>query len=88
MATTATARGDTTPSPAVAPPPGNPRFALFDSLRAIAALAILVFHVAAITAAIEDPVTGDVLAVLGSRGVVLPRSSRIRADKRVNICCG
>ena len=71
MATTATARGDTTPSPAVAPPPGNPRFALFDSLRAIAALAILVFHVAAITAALEDPVTGDVLAVLGSRGVVL-----------------
>ena len=26
------------PSPAVAPPPGNPRFPLFDSLRAIAAL--------------------------------------------------
>jgi len=71
VTTTATARGQSAPSPAVAPPPGNPRFALFDSLRAIAALAILVFHVAAITAALEDPVTGDILAVLGSRGVVL-----------------
>jgi peptidoglycan/LPS O-acetylase OafA/YrhL len=59
------------PSPAVAPPPGNPRFALFDSLRAIAALSILVFHVAAITGALEDAVTGDALAVLGSRGVML-----------------
>ena len=32
------------PSPAVAPPPGNPRFALFDSLRAIAVLGVLTFH--------------------------------------------
>jgi peptidoglycan/LPS O-acetylase OafA/YrhL len=30
----------------VAPPPGNPRFPLFDSLRALAALAILVVHTA------------------------------------------
>jgi peptidoglycan/LPS O-acetylase OafA/YrhL len=29
---------------AVAPPPGNPRFPLFDSVRALAALAILVVH--------------------------------------------
>jgi len=29
----------------VAPPPGNPRFALFDGLRAIAALAVVVYHV-------------------------------------------
>jgi peptidoglycan/LPS O-acetylase OafA/YrhL len=34
---------------AVAPPPGNPRFPLFDGLRAIAACAIVVTHVAAIT---------------------------------------
>ena len=34
---------------AVAPPPGNPRFPLFDGVRAIAAGAILVTHVAAIT---------------------------------------
>lgn len=30
--------------PALAPPPGHPRFALFDSLRAIAALGIVAFH--------------------------------------------
>ena len=43
------------PSPAVAPPPGNPRFALFDSLRAIAVLAVLVFHVFALTGALAGP---------------------------------
>src|SRR5687767_2058855 len=32
------------PDPAVAPSPGNPRFPLFDGLRAIAALSILLFH--------------------------------------------
>jgi peptidoglycan/LPS O-acetylase OafA/YrhL len=31
--------------PALAPPPGNPRFALFDGLRAIAALSVVVYHV-------------------------------------------
>jgi peptidoglycan/LPS O-acetylase OafA/YrhL len=31
-------------APNVAPPPGNPRFPLFDSLRAIAALTVLVAH--------------------------------------------
>lgn len=34
---------------AVRPPPGNPRFPLLDSVRAIAAVAVLVSHVAAIT---------------------------------------
>lgn len=34
---------------AVAPPPGNPRFPLFDGLRAIAALGVLVSHVGAVT---------------------------------------
>lgn len=29
----------------VAPPPGNPRFPLMDSLRATAALTVLVYHV-------------------------------------------
>ncbi len=33
------------PSPAFAPPPGNPRFPLFDGLRAIAVLGVVTFHV-------------------------------------------
>jgi peptidoglycan/LPS O-acetylase OafA/YrhL len=32
-------------SPALRPPPGNPRFPLMDSLRAIAALTVLLYHV-------------------------------------------
>jgi peptidoglycan/LPS O-acetylase OafA/YrhL len=32
-------------SPALRPPPGNPRFPLLDSMRAIAALSVLVYHV-------------------------------------------
>jgi peptidoglycan/LPS O-acetylase OafA/YrhL len=58
------------PSPAVAPPPGNPRFALFDSLRAIAALAVLVFHVSSTTGALNSGTFGDVLTML-SRGLIL-----------------
>ncbi|HEX2086514.1 MAG TPA: acyltransferase [Solirubrobacteraceae bacterium] len=34
---------------ALAPPPGNPRFPLLDSMRALAALSIVVFHAAAET---------------------------------------
>src|SRR4051794_17750608 len=37
--------------PVVAPPPGNPRFPLFDSLRAIAALSVLLTHVALLAGA-------------------------------------
>ncbi|HVW18402.1 MAG TPA: acyltransferase [Solirubrobacteraceae bacterium] len=37
------------PPDVVAPPPGNPRFPLFDSLRAIAALAIVVTHTAGLS---------------------------------------
>jgi peptidoglycan/LPS O-acetylase OafA/YrhL len=55
----------------VAPPPGNPRFALFDSLRAIAVLAVLTFHTFAIGGAIDRPVIGDAAAVLGSQGPIL-----------------
>jgi peptidoglycan/LPS O-acetylase OafA/YrhL len=51
------------PSPAVAPPPGSPRFALFDSLRGIAVLSVLIFHVAGITGAINTSGTGDLIAV-------------------------
>jgi len=59
------------PSPALAPPPGNPRFPLFDSLRAIAVLAVLAFHVASITGEINRPTTGDVFAVLGDQGPII-----------------
>jgi len=54
----------------VAPPPGNPRFPLVDSLRAIAALSVLTFHVAAVTGALNHGTLGDVLAML-SRGVIV-----------------
>jgi peptidoglycan/LPS O-acetylase OafA/YrhL len=37
------------PSPAVAPPPGNPRFPLLDAMRALAALAIVLTHTASVT---------------------------------------
>lgn len=37
------------PEPALAPPPGNPRFPLFDGLRAIAALSIVVTHASGLT---------------------------------------
>ena len=59
------------PPPGLAPPPGNPRFALFDSLRGLAALTILAFHVCSITGALGNPVTGDVLTVAGPRSLVL-----------------
>jgi peptidoglycan/LPS O-acetylase OafA/YrhL len=67
----ATAAPTAAPSPAVTPPPGNPRFALFDSLRAIAVLAVLTFHTCAIGGAINRPVIGDAAAVLGSQGPIL-----------------
>jgi peptidoglycan/LPS O-acetylase OafA/YrhL len=59
------------PSPAVAPPPGNPRFALFDSLRAIAVLFVISFHVTSLTGAINRPVFGDLEAVLGNQALIL-----------------
>lgn len=58
-------------SPAVAPPPGNPRFVLFDSLRAIAVIAVLVFHVTSITNATSDGLLGDVFGVLGNQGLTV-----------------
>lgn len=39
----------TEPQPAVAPPPGHPRFPHVDALRAIAALAVLVYHAGSAT---------------------------------------
>ena len=40
-----------TVEPVVAPPPGNPRFPLFDGLRAIAVLSVLVTHTALLSGA-------------------------------------
>jgi peptidoglycan/LPS O-acetylase OafA/YrhL len=68
---TATAAQVQAPSPAVAPPPGNPRFALFDSLRAIAVLGVITFHVFSITGAIARPVVGDAAVLLGAEGPLL-----------------
>jgi peptidoglycan/LPS O-acetylase OafA/YrhL len=59
------------PSPAVAPPPGNPRFALFDSIRGIAVLCIVLYHVASITGEINKRVIGDLIAVLGNQCLIV-----------------
>ena len=58
------------PSPAVAPPPGNPRFALFDSLRGIAVLCIIAYHVTSITGEMNKPVIGDLFSVLGNQALI------------------
>jgi peptidoglycan/LPS O-acetylase OafA/YrhL len=59
------------PSPAVAPPPGNPRFPLFDSLRGLAVLAVVVYHVFIFSGALNRRGIGDVVAVLGAQGPIL-----------------
>ena len=59
------------PSPAVAPPPGNPRFPLFDSLRGLAVLAVLVWHVFVFTGALNRRWVGDAVSVAGSLGPLL-----------------
>ena len=73
MATTTTELPEQPPeasddvAPVVAPPPGHPRFPLFDGLRAIAALGVLVAHAASIAASPNKPagVSGAVLANAG-----------------------
>jgi peptidoglycan/LPS O-acetylase OafA/YrhL len=72
MTATAAHPGDrpAAPSPAVAPPPGNPRFALFDSLRGIAVLSVVAFHVAGVTGALDRGLVGDGLTVLGPQGLI------------------
>jgi peptidoglycan/LPS O-acetylase OafA/YrhL len=67
----ATAAAASAPSPAVAPPPGNPRFPLFDSVRAIAVLAVLTFHVCLVSGALSHRVAGDAAGVLGAQGPIL-----------------
>jgi peptidoglycan/LPS O-acetylase OafA/YrhL len=63
--------GADAPSPAVAPPPGNPRFPLFDSLRGLAVFAVVVYHVFVFTGALNRRGFGDIAAVAGSQGPIL-----------------
>ena len=52
------------PEPALAPPPGNPRFPLFDGLRAVAVLSVLVGYAAGVTAFNADNPLGVLTARL------------------------
>src|SRR5215211_7739114 len=40
--------------PVLAPPPGHPRFPLFDALRAVAVLSVVVFHSAVVSRVVVD----------------------------------
>lgn len=51
------------PSPGLAPPPGNPRFPLFDGLRGITVLTILAFHAAELTGRVGFGFVGRALEV-------------------------
>lgn len=57
-------------SPALTPPPGNPRFPLLDSMRALAALSIVVTHAAGVTGFNTDNPLGALTARL-NMGVTL-----------------
>jgi peptidoglycan/LPS O-acetylase OafA/YrhL len=50
------AAGDRPEAPALTPPPGNPRFPLFDGLRAIAALSVLIYHAGTLSRANEGEI--------------------------------
>jgi peptidoglycan/LPS O-acetylase OafA/YrhL len=59
------------PSPALAPPPGSPRFPLFDGLRGIAVLAILSFHCAEYSGRIGLGPLGRLAEVAGGEAVIV-----------------
>jgi peptidoglycan/LPS O-acetylase OafA/YrhL len=48
-------------APVVAPPPGHPRYPLVDSLRAIAALTVLLHHTGYATSAVQNPHYGTLI---------------------------
>jgi peptidoglycan/LPS O-acetylase OafA/YrhL len=58
-------------APNVTPPPGNPRFPLFDSLRAIAALTVLLGHSMTITNAVDDRSFAKYAPQLAAQGVAV-----------------
>ena len=64
MAHPAAETGSNAPEPAVAPPPGNPRFEHFDGIRGIAAIAVVTFHVSSLSGAVNGTQSGDTIAVL------------------------
>ena len=57
-------RARTSTPPAVAPPPGNPRFPLVDGVRALAVLSILLYHVSFATGANLTGTVGPLLSRL------------------------
>lgn len=59
------------PSPGLAPPPGNPRFPLFDSFRALAVLGVLAFHSTEFTGQIGLGLGGRFTEVAGGEAVIL-----------------
>jgi len=59
------------PSPGLSPPPGNPRFPLFDGLRGIAVLTILAFHASELTGRVGFGLFGRAAEVLGSVSPIL-----------------
>ena len=59
------------PSPALEPPPGNPRFPLFDGLRALAVLGVLALHTSELTGRVGFGFAGRAAEIAGSEGLVL-----------------
>jgi peptidoglycan/LPS O-acetylase OafA/YrhL len=59
------------PSPALAAPPGNPRFPLFDGLRGAAVLAVLLLHTSELSARIGEGVGGRLAEAAGGLGVIV-----------------
>lgn len=68
---TPTDREDAAPSPALAPPPGSPRFPLFDGLRGTALLVVLAFHVAEFSGHIGFGPLGRLVEALGPDAIIV-----------------
>jgi peptidoglycan/LPS O-acetylase OafA/YrhL len=66
-----TAPTSSTPDKVVAPPPGHPRFPLFDSIRGIAVLMALLGHCALYTGAQKNHIYGPILAHFNLAVVIL-----------------